>query len=83
MIWKCGWKIHGFELASLWHCMQSPILLVTESFISITRIVYFTHDCVLFCINQVNPARSNVPYKENSRFIPAQENGNLFFLRSL
>ena len=33
-----------------------------------------------FCVDQVNPAGFNVfnvPYKENSRFFPARETGNL------
>ena len=30
-----------------------------------------------FCVDQLNPAGFNVPYKENSRFIPVREIGNL------
>ena len=33
-----------------------------------------------FCVDQLNPAGFNVfnmPYKENSRFLPTRETGNL------
>ena len=30
-----------------------------------------------FCVDQLNPAGFNVPYKENSCFFPARKTGNL------
>ena len=68
------------EIHKLQNIRKPEVALLVHRQESITKSLYFMHDCVLglsvnrFGMNQLNPTGFNVPYKENSCFFSCAGN---------